>query len=51
MRRIPWFAVAVLAGLAVVALPLASAQPVPQQLGAPGCTCRWSTRRCYPRRC
>jgi hypothetical protein len=29
MRRIPWLAVAVLAGLLVVTLPLASAQPAP----------------------
>jgi hypothetical protein len=31
MRRIPWFAVAVLAGLLVVTFPLANAQLLPQQ--------------------
>jgi hypothetical protein len=36
MRRIPWLAVLVLAGLLVVTLPLASARIAPQQLGAPG---------------
>jgi hypothetical protein len=35
MRRIPWLAIALLAGLLVVTLPLASAEPAPQQqLGA-----------------
>jgi hypothetical protein len=33
MRRIPWFGVAVLAGLLVVTLPLASAEPALQQHG------------------
>jgi hypothetical protein len=36
MRRIPWLAVTVLVGLLVVTLRLASAEPAPQQLGAPG---------------
>jgi hypothetical protein len=33
MRRIPWLAIALLAGLLVVTLPLASAQPAQQQFG------------------
>jgi hypothetical protein len=36
MRRIPWLAVAILAGLLVATLPLASAEPAPLQLGVAG---------------